>query len=150
MMRLWPATGLVVREMLDTGLSVTSRVEVGSQDVATFFCAIGSLLGDGSFDTTNLAVRSVILDGKSHEVAITLGGTNTLRTALGRAAVRGIGIVSRSDTLFVRNRPRLVWLSADYPAFLEMDIENRYGTQRFRLVGWERDGRPFRPFGVAD
>lgn len=37
-MRLWPTSGLVIREMLDSGTSITSRVETGSQDVATFFC----------------------------------------------------------------------------------------------------------------
>lgn len=149
-MRLWPASGLVVREMLDSGTSVTSRVETGSQDVATFFCNIGSLFEEGAFDTTNSVVRHVILDGKSHEVVITLGETNTLRTALGPMPVRDIEIVSHSNSLFVKNKPKRIRLSTNYPAFLEMDIENRYGTQRFRLVEWERDGRPFRPVDVAD
>lgn len=148
-MRLWPGTGLVVREFLDTGLSVTSRVEVGSQDVATFFCNLGALLGDGTFAETNCIVRNVVLDGQSHEVALTLGGTNMLRTAFGRAAVRELDIVSHSDTLFSRNRPKRIKLSADYPVFLEMDIENRYGTQHYRLVEWTRDGQPFDPFPEA-
>lgn len=149
-MRLWPDSGLVVREMLDAGTSATSRVEIGSQDVATFFCNIGSLFEEGAFDTTNSVVRHVILDGKSHEVVITLGETNTLRTALGPMPVRDIEIISHSDSLFVRNKPKRIRLSTDYPAFLEMDIENRYGTQRFRLVEWERDGRPFHPVNATD
>lgn len=53
-------------------------------------------------------------------------------------------------SLFVRNRPKRIRLSTDYPAFLEMDIENRYGTQRFRLVEWERDGQPFHPVDATD
>lgn len=144
-MRLWPGTGLVVRELLDTGQSVTSRVEVGSQDVATFFCNLGAMLGDGTFAETNCVVRDVVLDGLSHEVVLTLGGTNLLRTAFGRMPVREMSIVSHSDTLFVRNRPKRIVLSTDYPVFMEMDIENRLGMQHFRLVEWLRDGSPFRP-----
>lgn len=145
-MRLWPATGLVVREILDEGQSVTSRVEVGSQDVATFFCNIGAILADNAFETTNSIVRNVVLDGKSNGVVLTLGETNTLHTALGPASVQDMTIVSLSDKLFVRNRPKRIRLSSEYPVFLEMDVENGYGTQHFRLVEWIRNDHPFRPF----
>ena len=144
-MRLWPGTGLVVQDLLDTGESITSRVDVGSHDVATFFCTLGATLEDGTLAETNSIVRKVVLDGRSHEVVLTLGGTNTLRTAFGRLPARDMEIVSHSDTLFFRNKPKRIKLSADYPVFLEMDIENRYGTQHFRLVEWLRDDRPFQP-----
>lgn len=141
LMRLWPETGLAVLENLETGSVVTSRVDVGSQDVATFFCNVGESLGLMRERETDELSSAVIFEGTAHEVVLKLGERSTLRTVCGKMDAVAMEVETHSRHLFVRNRPKRIMVSVDSPVFLEMDIENRYGTARFRLAEWRRDVR---------
>jgi hypothetical protein len=50
--------------------------------------------------------------------------------------------ISKSPTLFSRNRPRAVWVAASKPVVLFADVESRFGPVRASLAKWEIDGRP--------
>jgi len=140
-MSLWPEAGLAVLENLDTGSVVTSRVDVGSQDVATFFCNLGESLNLMRERETDELARDVIFEGSSHEVVLKLGARSVRRTAYGKMDAVDMEVEAHSQSLFVRNRLRRITVSIESPVFLEMEIENRYGTARFRLVEWRRDVR---------
>ena len=163
-LRLWPGRGVAVWLDAESGVATTSRVDVGVQDFASFFCDMGALVrllestarhspdsdhGDGAVSKhTGMdgdIVRKVVMDGMEHEVAFTPGAVVAFPTRWGRVGAREFGIVSRSETLFSRNVPRYAVVATNAPVLLALDVRNSFGRVCFRLVEWTRDGMAVSP-----
>lgn len=115
-----------------------SDVPKGSRDLVSFF-----------FDLRDTAVNSsqkvggdyqLIMDGAIHTLEITTGPAKTIRTPYGRMEAIPVNAVSKSPTLFSRNRPRSVWVATSKPTVLFADVESRFGPVRATLAHWELDG----------
>ena len=73
-----------------------------------------------------------------------LAGTRHGITPVWASEIEAIPVdaVSKSPTLFSRNRPKSVWVATAKPAVLFADVESRFGPVRATLVKWTVDGVP--------
>lgn len=132
-MSLWPERGIAVYVDAVSGSAVTSRVDMGALDVATFFCGLGEQIAAMDAASTNRLACRVVNDGQMHEVELVLKDSGVDRLAGELRPVRGLEIVSHSDALFVRNRPELIKVATDDGALVEMTVGKPFGNVRFRL-----------------
>lgn len=133
-MYLWPESGIAVWESA-SGTSVTSSVPVGSVDVATFFHGLReSAELDGL--QTNLAARTVVMDGTSHRISISTGEVVRVDLPSGAVDAREYFVESHSSTLFVRNVPKCARIATNFPVMVEMDVKKGAKTIHFRLKEW--------------
>lgn len=132
-MVLWPERGIAEYVNLLDGTSVTSRVDVGILDVATFFCGLGDKIAEMDAAYTNRCVYKVVNDGMMHEVEMVIGKSGNEKVAGKVRNVRTIELISRSDKLFVRNRPGEIKVASDSGAIVEMTVLKPFGNVRFRL-----------------
>lgn len=136
---LWPDTGRAVWSNALKRTVQDTAVPKGSRDLVSFFFDLrdalnGSPLGIGGD-------YQLVMDGAIHDLEIKIGKPKRIRTAFGRMEAVPVDAISKSPTLFSRNRPRSVWVATSRPAVLFADVESRFGPVRATLVKWERDGR---------
>ena len=137
---LWPERGRATWRVAGKHAIHNSIVPKGSRDLVTFFFDLREVLAGSP-----LAARGdyqLVMDGAVHDLEIQVGKPKTVRTVFGRLEAIPIDAVSKSPTLFSRNRPKSVWVAAAKPAVLFADVESRFGPVRATLVKWEIDGKP--------
>jgi hypothetical protein len=137
---LWPDSGRAVWYEAIAHTCTTSSLPRGTRDIVSFFFDLRDVIGQGVVQTGGL--YRLAMDGQAHELDIHAGLTERRETPFGTLEAVALRLVSRSPTLFVRNRPRQIWISPDPPAVLQADVRITIGTVRARLISWERDGLP--------
>ncbi len=137
---LWPDQGRAVWSNAVEKTVRHSAVPKGSRDLVSFFfdlrdvLASGPLKADGDYQ--------LVMDGAIHDLQIKMGEPKVIRTFYGRKEAILVDAISKSPTLFSRNRPRSVWVATSRPAVFFADVESRFGPVRATLVKWEIDGKP--------
>jgi hypothetical protein len=136
---LLPDSGIAVWSNAINHKVRTSIVPKGSRDLVSFFFDLrdattgGPLKANGDYQ--------LVMDGAIHALEIKTGPAQPIRTAHGRVEAIPVQALSRSPTLFSRNRPRSVWIAASRPVVLFADIQIPFGAVRATLVKWTIDGQ---------
>lgn len=144
---LWPDSGRAVWSEAVAQTCTTSSLPRGTRDVVSFFFDLRDTMGQGTIQTGGL--YRLAMDGQAHALEIHAGPAARRTTPFGTLQAVPLRLVSRSPTLFVRNRPRQIWISLDPPAVLQADVRIAIGTVRARLTEWTRDGQPVVPGGTT-
>lgn len=84
----------------------------------------------------------LVMDEGVHALELSIGPSKTLRTPFGKQKAVPVHAVSKSESLFSRNRPKAVWISENQSAVLFADVQSRFGAVRATLTRWELDGKP--------
>ena len=136
---LWPELGRAVWSNAVKGTVQTSSVPIGSRDLVTFFYDLRDVVvNDGPLQAGG--GYQLVMDGAIHDLEIQMGKPKRIRTPHGRMEAIPVDAISKSPTLFSRNRPRSVWVATSKPAVLFADVESRFGAVRATLVKWQIDG----------
>lgn len=136
---LWPDQGLA---SWSNALQQTARKSIvpkGSRDLVSFFFDLRAALGEGPLKVGG--DYQLVMDGAVHDLEIQMGKPKILRTPHGRMEAVPVDAISKSPTLFSRNRPKSVWVATAKPAVLFADVDSRFGPVRATLVKWEIDGK---------
>ena len=139
-LELWPDLGRAVWSNAVNQTVRKSRVPVGSRDLVSFFFDLRTALGEGPLKVSG--GYRLVMDGGIHDLEIKIAEPRKIRTPFGRLEAVPVEAVSKSPTLFSRNRPKSVWVATARPAVLFADVESRFGPVRSTLVKWELDGVP--------
>lgn len=136
---LFPAAGLTLWSNAVKKTVQSSTVPKGSRDLVSFFF---DLRDAASKDQTKVnGDYQLVMDGTIHALEITTGPIKNIRTSFGRMDAIPVKAVSKSPTLFSRNRPRAVWVATSKPTVLFADVESRFGSVRATLSRWDIDGQ---------
>ncbi|HAL91440.1 MAG TPA: hypothetical protein DCM68_00215, partial [Verrucomicrobia bacterium] len=87
----------------------TAAVPKGSRDLVSFFFDLRAALAGGPLAAGG--DYQLVMDGAIHDLEIKIGKPKTLRTPHGRMEAIPVDAISKSPTLFSRNRPRSVWVA---------------------------------------
>lgn len=136
---LWPELGRAVWSNAVKGTVQTSAVPIGSRDLVSFFYDLRDVLVQGGPLQAGGGYQ-LVMDGAIHDLEIQMGKPKRIRTPHGRMEAIPVDAISKSPTLFSRNRPRSVWVATSKPAVLFADVESRFGAVRATLVKWQIDG----------
>ena len=136
---LWPDLGLASWSNALRQTAHKSIVPKGSRDLVSFFFDLRAALGEGPL--TVGGDYQLVMDGAIHDLEIQMGKPKTIRTPHGRMEAVPVRAVSKSPTLFSRNRPKSVWVATAKPAVLFADVESRFGPVRATLVKWDVGGK---------
>ena len=120
------------------GTSTVFNVESGALDMVCFFFNLRHHI----LEKTDTEDDHLIMDGASHAVSITVGKPTTKKTDYGKIEVVPVNIVSKSPTLFVRNKPKNILVSKHTPTVLSVDIGYSVGTARATLSSWTTNDIP--------
>ena len=137
---LWPDQGKAVWSNAVQHTVQSSIVPKGSRDLVTFFFDLRDVLAGSPLQAGG--AYQLVMDGAIHDLEIAIGAPKVIRTPHGRVEAIPVDAVSKSPTLFSRNRPKSVWVAIAKPAVLFADVESRFGPVRATLVRWEIDGKP--------
>lgn len=137
---LWPDAGRAAWSNAVGNLVCTFDVPQGARDYVSFFFDLRDAAGQGRLNANG--DYQLVMDDKVHALEIQAGAAETIRTPRGRMAAIPVKAISRSPTLFSRNRPKSVWVAASQPVVIFADVETRFGPVRGTLVKWEVDGKP--------
>ena len=137
---LWPDQGRATWSNAVKQTAYESTVPKGSRDLVSFFFDLRAVVSRGSLQVGG--AYQLVMDGAIHDLEIQMGKPKRIRTPHGRMEAIPVEAISRSPTLFSRNRPRSVWVATSKPAVLFADVESRYGPVRATLRKWEVDGQP--------
>lgn len=137
---LWPDAGRAVWSNALSNAVHSFSVPVGSRDFVSFFFDLRDAAAAGPW--TARGDYALVMDGALHPLEILVAPPETVRTPRGPKTAVPVRAVSRSPTLFARNKPRRVWVSANRPAVLLADVDTRFGAVRASLAKWEIDGKP--------
>lgn len=138
-LELWPDRGRAVWSNAVNQTVRKSAVPVGSRDLVSFFFDLRAALGRGPLQAGG--GYQLVMDGGIHDLEISMAAPRKIRTPFGRLEAVPVEAVSKSPTLFSRNRPKSVWVATARPAVLFADVESRFGPVRSTLVKWEIDGK---------
>lgn len=137
---LWPDQGRATWSNAVKQTVRESTVPKGSRDLVSFFFDLRDVLT--SSPLTVAGDYQLVMDGAIHGLEIKMGEPKILRTRFGRLEAIPVDAISKSPSLFSRNRPKSVWVATAKPAVLFADVESRFGAVRATLVKWEIDGQP--------
>ena len=137
---LWPDAGRATWSNAVSNVVHSFEVPNGSMDFVSFFFD----LRDAARDDPSVAGGQyrLVMDQSVHALEIQIGAKENIRTPRGPMEAIPVQAVSKSPTLFSRNRPRAVWVAAAQPVVLFADVQTRFGAVRATLETWEIDGRP--------
>jgi hypothetical protein len=136
---LWPELGRAVWSNAVKGTVQTASVPKGSRDLVSFFYDLRDVVAQGGPLQVGGGYQ-LVMDGAIHDLEIQMGKPKRIRTPHGRMEAIPVDAISKSPTLFSRNRPRSVWVATSKPAVLFADVESRFGAVRATLVKWQIDG----------
>lgn len=138
---LWPATGACIWSNAVAQSCTTSSVPANTQDVVSFFFGLRDTLQRQTTTPTNKDYR-LIMDGAAHALEINVGETKRIKTPLGKGKVEAVTVkaVSKSPTLFSRNKPKDIWVAKARPAVLAVDVSITLGTVHVTLQSWTING----------
>ncbi len=137
---IWPDAGKAVWSNAVSNTVHTFTVPKGARDFVSFFfdlreaAAGGQLKAEGDYQ--------LVMDGAVHALELKTGEPKRIRTPHGRMQAIRVRAISKSPTLFTRNRPKAVWVSATEPLVLFADVKTRFATVRATLVSRTVDGEP--------
>ena len=137
---LWPDQGRAVWSNAVVRTVRNFFVPKGSRDLVSFFFDLREVLSGSPLQAGG--AYQLVMDGAIHDLEITIGAPKVIRTPHGRIEAIPVDAVSKSPTLFSRNRPKSVWVATAKPAVLFADVESRFGPVRATLVKWTMDGVP--------
>ena len=135
---LWPATGVCIWSNAVDKTHITSSVPPNTQDVVSFFFALRDTLQRHPTPTPER--YQLVMDGAAHALDITLGETKKIKTPFGRVDAVAVNALSKSPTLFSRNKPKNIWVAKTRPAVLAVDVSITLGTVHITLQSWTIDG----------
>lgn len=137
---LWPEAGRAVWSNAVSNTVHEFPIPADARDYVTFFYELREAATADGLESRN--DYKLVMDGGLHALEIQVGARRTIRTPHGRMPAIPVKAVSRSPTLFSRNRPRIVWIAASRPVVIFADVNTRFGAVRGTLKKWEVDGRP--------
>ena len=137
---LWPDAGRAVWSNSLKRAVHTALVPKGSRDLVSFFFDLRDAINGGPLKIGG--DYQLVMDGAIHDLEIKMGKPKTIRTPHGLLEAVPVDAISKSPTLFSRNRPKSVWVATARPAVLFADVESRFGPVRATLVKWTIDGLP--------
>lgn len=136
---LLPDAGIAIWSNAVEHTVQTAVVPKGSRDLVSFFFDLRDALNGGP--PTIGGDYQLVMDGAIHDLEIQIGKPKILRTPHGRMEAVPVDAISKSPTLFSRNRPKSVWVATSKPAVLFADVQSRFGPVRATLVKWTVDGK---------
>ena len=139
-LELWPDQGRASWSNAVKRTFYESTVPKGSRDLVSFFFDLRDVVSRGALKVDG--DYQLVMDGAIHDLEIQMGKPKRIRTPHGRMEAIPVEAISKSPTLFSRNRPRSVWVATSKPAVLFADVESRFGPVRATLRKWEIDGQP--------
>ena len=137
---LWPDQGRASWSNAVKRTVRNSTVPKGSRDLVSFFYDLRDVVASGPLKVGG--DYQLVMDGAIHDLEIKMGKPKAIRTPYGRQDAIPVEAISKSPTLFSRNRPKSVWVATAKPAVLFADVESRFGPVRATLVKWTVDGAP--------
>ena len=137
-MILLPDQGTVVWSNAVERTVRAAAVPKGSRDLVSFFFDLREVVAGSPLQAGG--DYRLVMDGAIHDLEIKIGSPKVLRTPFGRREALPVEALSKSPTLFSRNRPKSVWVATSKPAVLFADVESRFGPVRATLVKWTQDG----------
>ncbi len=137
---LWPTQGRAVWSNQLTQTAVEFATPHGAHDVVTFFFDLRDQI-NAAPDPAGGDYELVMDDGV-HGLTLRLGAAQRIRTPFGRVAAVQVKAISKSPTLFSRNRPKAVWVATSLPVVLFADVDSRFGAVRATLTQWTRGNKP--------
>jgi len=140
---LWPATGACIWSNAAAKSCTTSSVPVNTQDVVSFFFDLRDTLLRQAV-STNTSCR-LVMDGAAHALEIKVGETKKVSTPFGKVEAAAVSAISKSPTLFSRNKPKSIWIAKARPAVLAVDMSIALGTVHVTLKSWTVDGAAANP-----
>ena len=137
---LWPDEGRAIWSNAVSNVVHSFQVPAGSRDFVSFFFD----LRDSARDHSSKAggTYQLVMDDAVHALEIQIGIPENLRTSQGPIRAIPVQAISKSPTLFKRNRPRAVWVAATLPVVIFADVQTRFGAVRATIETWEVDGQP--------
>lgn len=139
-LELWPDQGRAIWSNAVQKTVRQSAVPPGSRDLVSFFFDLRAVVAASPLKVGG--DYQLVMDGAIHDLEIKMGKPKTIRTPFGRKEAIPVDAISKSPTLFSRNRPKSVWVATAKPAVLFADVESRFGPVRATLVDWKVDGVP--------
>jgi len=118
--------------------STTFDIAPDALDMVCFFFNLRHHI----LEKTDTEDDHLIMDGASHAVAITAGKPRMKKTDFGKIKVVPINIVSKSPTLFVRNKPKNILVTTTTPTVLSVDVSYSVGTATATLTSWTTNTIP--------
>ena len=137
---LWPAAGRAVWSNAISNVVHSFSVPKGARDYVSFFFDLrdaasgGKLKANGNYQ--------LVMDDEVHALEIRTETPELIRTPQGRIEAIPVKAISKSPTLFSRNKPRAVWVAASKPVVIFADVETRFGAVRATLIKWTMNGAP--------
>ncbi len=135
---IWPDIGQAVWNNAVSNTVQPFTVPKGSHDFVSFFFDLREAAAGGELKATG--DYQLVMDGAVHALELKTGMPRRIRTPHGRMQAIRVQAISKSPTLFSRNRPKAVWVSTTEPVVLFADVKTRFATVRATLVKWEVDG----------
>jgi len=136
---IWPDIGQAIWSNAVSNTVHTFTVPKGSRDFVSFFFDLREAAAGGELKAAG--DYQLVMDGAVHALELKTGTPRRIRTPHGRIQAIRVQAISKSPTLFSRNRPKAVWVAATEPAVLFADVKTRFATVRATLVKWEVDGK---------
>jgi len=137
-LQLWPATGTCIWSNATDKSCVTSSVPVNTQDAVSFFFDLRDTLQRQA--TPAAETYRLVMDGAAHVLEIRRGETKKIKTPFGKVDAVAVNAVSKSPTLFSRNKPKNIWVAKSRPAVLAVDVSITLGTVHVTLQSWTTNG----------
>ncbi len=135
---IWPDTGQAVWTNAVSNTVHSFTVPKGSRDFVSFFFDLREAAAGGQLKAAG--DYQLVMDGAVHALELKTGKPRRIRTPHGRMQAIRVQAISKSPTLFTRNRPKAVWVAATEPAVLFADVNTRFATVRATLVSRTVDG----------
>jgi len=136
---LWPSTGACIWSNAVEKTSVTSSVPANTQDAVSFFFDLRDTLQRQA--TPAAEKYRLVMDGAAHALEISVGEKTTkIKTPFGKVDAVAVSAVSKSPTLFSRNKPKNIWVAKTRPAVLAVDVSITLGTVHITLQSWTTNG----------
>jgi hypothetical protein len=80
------------------------------------------------------------MDGAAHALEIKAGASKKISSMFGKVDAVAVSAVSKSPTLFSRNKPKKIWVAKARPVVLDVDVSISLGTVNLSLKSWTVDG----------
>ena len=136
---IWPDQGQAVWNNAVSNTVQSFTVPKGSRDFVSFFFDLREAAAGGQLKAAG--DYQLVMDGAVHALELKTGEPKRIRTPHGRMQAIRVQAISKSPTLFSRNRPKAVWVAATEPVVLFADVKTRFATVRATLVSRTLDGK---------
>ncbi len=136
---IWPEAGKATWNNALSNTVDSFTVPTNARDFVSFFFDLRNAAAGGQLKATG--DYQLVMDGHTHTLEIQTEAPKRIRTPHGRMRAIRVKAISKSPTLFSRNRPKAVWVAAAEPVVLFADVKTRFATVRATLVSRTLDGK---------